>query len=128
MEQSINFNIKLNNLMNSIDEKNGFLKEFYEESPNFFLNTNLEQINKTLEWMEKTEKDKKKWLDDDLDNYYRQKLNVSKEDNITSKLTPILVFVDLLKMSEQFLFIGSKNKEELHNLYTIENKSTNNIG
>jgi hypothetical protein len=71
MEHSNNFNIKLNNLMNSIDEKNGFLKEFYEESPNFFLNTNLEQINKTLEWMEKTEKDKKKWLDDDLDNYYR---------------------------------------------------------
>ena len=47
-----------------------WLKEFYSESPNWLLNWNIQNKRKTIEWCDKTLKEKKQHLDQELEDYF----------------------------------------------------------
>ena len=45
-------------------------REFYSESPNWFLNDDFENMIHTLVWLSQTNKEKKEILDEDLNDYF----------------------------------------------------------
>ena len=45
-----------------------WLKEFYQESPNWLMNWNIKNKKKTIEWTEMSDDEKKEYLDEDLLN------------------------------------------------------------
>ncbi len=47
-----------------------WLKEFYSESPNWLLNWNIKNKRRTIEWCDKTIEEKKRHLDDELEDYF----------------------------------------------------------
>lgn len=58
-------------LINQNDsENNTFLREFYEESPDYMENDNLLNMFKTLNWLSYSDNYKKNLLDRELDNYF----------------------------------------------------------
>ena len=47
-----------------------WLKEFYQESPNWLMNWNICNKKKTLQWADMSDDEKKEYLLKDLDNYF----------------------------------------------------------
>jgi len=47
-----------------------WLKEFYQESPNWLMNWNIKNKKKTIEWAELSDDEKREYLDEDLRQYY----------------------------------------------------------
>ena len=47
-----------------------WLKEFYSESPNWLMNWNIQNKRRTIEWCDKTDLEKKRHLDHELDDYF----------------------------------------------------------
>ena len=48
-----------------------WLKEFYQESSNWLMNWNIDNKRRTILWDDMNDEDKKKQLDEDLDNFYQ---------------------------------------------------------
>ena len=48
-----------------------WLKEFYQESSNWLMNWNIDNKRRTILWDDMNDEDKKKQLDEDLDNCYK---------------------------------------------------------
>lgn len=46
------------------------VREFYSESPNWFLNDDFENMIHTLVWLSQTNKEKKEILNEDLNDYF----------------------------------------------------------
>jgi hypothetical protein len=67
-------NIFFNRIMNLINENYSeslnYLKEFYEESPNFRENNDFLSMINNLSWLSYNDKIKKNILDEDLNNYF----------------------------------------------------------
>ena len=58
-------------LINQNDsENNTFLREFYEESPDYMENGDLLNMFKTLNWLSYSDDHKKNLLDREIDNYF----------------------------------------------------------
>ena len=53
--------------MNNSEE---FMKEFYEESPDYYQNESILSMMQTLSWLSKSDHIKKEILDADLENYF----------------------------------------------------------
>jgi len=47
-----------------------WLKEFYQESPNWLMNWNINNKKNTIAWSELSDNDKNKYLDNEIDNYF----------------------------------------------------------
>ena len=47
-----------------------WLKEFYSESPNWLMNWNIQNKRRTIEWCDKTLDEKKRYLDEELEDYF----------------------------------------------------------
>lgn len=58
-----NFNKRINEIIN---KSNNYMKEFYEESPNYSPDNMID----TLIWLSYLDNEKKKMLDEELDNYF----------------------------------------------------------
>ena len=58
-----NFNKRINEIIN---KSNNYMKEFYEESPNY----SPDNMINTLIWLSYLDNEKKKMLDEELDNYF----------------------------------------------------------
>ena len=58
-----NFNKRINEIIN---KSNNYMKEFYEESPNYSTDNMID----TLIWLYYLDNEKKKMLDEELDNYF----------------------------------------------------------
>ena len=54
-------------LMNNSEE---FMKEFYEESPDYYQNESILSMMETLSWLAKKDNVKKEILDADIENYF----------------------------------------------------------
>ena len=52
------------------EDKYTYLREFYEESPNYDENTNIISMFNTLAWLSYSDNKKKYILDDDLNDYF----------------------------------------------------------
>ena len=67
-------NIFFKRIMNLIQENNLeeliYLKEFYEESPNFKENNDFLSMINNLSWLSYNDKIKKNILDEDINNYF----------------------------------------------------------
>ena len=48
-----------------------WLREFYQESGNWLMNWNIDNKRRTILWDDMNDEDKKKQLDEDLDNFYQ---------------------------------------------------------
>ena len=48
-----------------------WLREFYQESGNWLMNWNIDNKRRTILWDDMNDEDKKKQLDEDLDNCYK---------------------------------------------------------
>lgn len=55
-------------IINMCDIK--WMKEFYSESPNWLMNWNIQNKRKTIEWCDKTDIEKKRELDQELEDYF----------------------------------------------------------
>lgn len=55
-------------IINMCDIK--WMKDFYSESPNWLMNWNIQNKRKTIEWCDKTIEEKKRYLDDELEDYF----------------------------------------------------------
>ena len=55
---------------NDTDESKSFLREFYEESPDYMENEDFMRMFETLNWLSYPNNYKKKLLDSELDNYF----------------------------------------------------------
>jgi hypothetical protein len=58
-----NFNKRINEIIN---KSNNYMKEFYEESPNY----SPDNMINTLIWLSYLDNEKKEMLDEELDNYF----------------------------------------------------------
>ena len=59
------------NIIKIINKENRrYMKDFYTESPNWLENLEVKYINKTLKWINKSNTDKKRILDNELDEYF----------------------------------------------------------
>lgn len=62
---------RIMNLLNENDSESlNYLKEFYEESPNFKENNDLLSMINNLSWLSYNDKIKKNILDEDIINYF----------------------------------------------------------
>ena len=57
----------------NIGENETFLREFYQESPDYMTNSDFVSMFKTLHWLSLSNVSKKKILDDELDDYFNSK-------------------------------------------------------
>lgn len=57
----------------NIGENETFLREFYQESPDYMINSDFVSMFKTLNWLSLSDVSKKKMLDDELDDYFNSK-------------------------------------------------------
>ena len=58
------------NKMKSLIGDKIYMNEFYNESPNFYKNTNFYTMFLTFDWLSKNNDEKIKYLDNDLDDYF----------------------------------------------------------
>ena len=57
-------------IMNRINQSEDFMKDFYEESPDYYQNDSILSMMETLSWLAMKDTDKKELLDTDLENYF----------------------------------------------------------
>ena len=57
-------------IMNRINQSEDFMKDFYEESPDYYQNESILSMMQTLSWLAMKDTDKKELLDTDLENYF----------------------------------------------------------
>ena len=68
--KDIFFKRMFNILQDLESDKYTYLREFYEESPNYDENTNIISMFNTLAWLSYSDNIKKNILDDDLNDYF----------------------------------------------------------
>ena len=59
-----------NNYLNS-EDISLCMREFYSESPSWFMNHDIEDMKNTIHWSTMDHHQKSKLLDDDLDEYFQ---------------------------------------------------------
>ena len=64
------YEARIMRLLNDLDNPM-FLREHYSESPNYYTNSTLEGMVETLNWLSYPDKDKKMYLDEELDEYFK---------------------------------------------------------
>ena len=57
-------------IMNHMNQTEDFMKDFYEESPDYYQNESILSMMQTLSWLVTKDNDKKELLDTDLENYF----------------------------------------------------------
>lgn len=57
-------------IMNLMNNSEDFMKDFYEESPDYFTNESILSMMQTLSWLSYPDNIKKDILDKDLENYF----------------------------------------------------------
>ena len=58
----------LENLLSN--NENNWIRDFYEESPNWGMNIDLINITKTIQWASLDDNNKKEILDKDIESYF----------------------------------------------------------
>jgi hypothetical protein len=48
-----------------------FMREFYSDSPSWFLNRDIQDMKDTIQWSSRDDNEKREFLDDDLDDYFK---------------------------------------------------------
>ena len=62
-------------IMNLMNNSEDYLKDFYEESPDYFINESILSMMQTLSWLSYPDNIKKEILDKDLENYFETSSN-----------------------------------------------------
>ncbi len=57
-------------IMDQMNNSEEFMKEFYEESPDYYQNDSILSMMETLSWLSKKDNIKKDILDADIENYF----------------------------------------------------------
>ena len=57
-------------IMDLMNNSEDFMKEFYEESPDYYQNESILSMMETLSWLSKKDNIKKEILDADIENYF----------------------------------------------------------
>ena len=57
-------------IMEQMNNSEEFMKEFYEESPDYYQNESILTMMETLSWLAKKDNVKKEILDADIENYF----------------------------------------------------------